>query len=111
METALRSETSVRFESFELNLHTGELYRNGLRLKLRGRPVDVLAILLEHPGELVTREDLKKRLWPNNTFVDFEQILNNSVGRLRDTLGDQADSPKFIETLNRLTIHREQPPE
>lgn len=102
METAIRSESSVRFESFELNLRTGELYRNCLRVKLRGHPIDVLAILLEHPGELVTREALKKRLWPDNTFVDFEQILNNSIGKLRDALGDQADSPKFIETLPRL---------
>ena len=102
METAIRSESSVRFESFELNLRTGELYCSGLRLKLRGHPVDVLAILLEHPGELVTRETLRKRLWPDNTFVDFEQILNNSVGKLREALGDQAESPKFIETLPRL---------
>lgn len=102
METAVRSEPSVRFESFELDLRTGELYRNGLRLKLRGHPVDVLTILLEHPGELVTRETLQKRLWPDNTFVDFEQILNNSVAKLRDALGDRAESPKFIETLPRL---------
>lgn len=102
MTTAIRSDTSVRFESFELNLRTGELYRDGLRVKLRGRPVDMLVILLEHPGELVTRETFKKCLWPDNTFVDFEQILNNSVGKLRDALGDKADSPKFIETLPRL---------
>lgn len=102
METAIRSEIFVRFEGFELNLHTGELYRNGLRVRLRGRPIDVLTILLEHPGELVTRETLKKRLWPDNTFVDFEQILNNSIGKLREALGDKAESPKFIETLPRL---------
>lgn len=102
METTIRSESVVRFQNFELSLRTGELYRNGLRLKVRGHPVDVLAILLEHPGELVTRETLKRRLWPENTFVDFEQILNNSVGKLRDALGDDADSPKFIETLPRL---------
>lgn len=102
METTIRSESLVRFESFELNLRTGELYRNGLRLKLRGHPVDVLAILLEHPGELITRETLRKRLWPDNTFVDFEQILNNSIGKLREALGDRADSPRFVETLPRL---------
>ena len=103
METAVRSESSVRFERFELNRSTGELYRNGLKLKLRGHPINVLAILLEHPGELVTRETLQKRLWPDNTFVDFEHILlNNSIGRLREALGDQADSPRFIETLPRL---------
>lgn len=102
METAIRSESSVRFESFELDLRTGELYRKGLRLKVRGHPVDVLAILLEHPGELVTREALQKRLWPDGTFVDFDQILNQSVAKLRDALGDHAESPKFIETLPRL---------
>lgn len=102
METAVRLEPSVRFESFEFSPRTGELYRNGSRLKLRGHPIDVLAILLEHPGELVTRETLRKRLWPDNTFVDFEQILNNSIARLREALGDQADSPRFVETLPRL---------
>lgn len=102
METATRSDTSVRFGDFELDLQTRELSRNGSRLKIRGHPIDVLAILLEHPGELVTREILQKRLWPENTFVDFEQILNNSIGKLRDALGDRADSPKFIETLPRL---------
>jgi Tol biopolymer transport system component/DNA-binding winged helix-turn-helix (wHTH) protein len=102
METAIRSESSVRFESFEFSPRTGELFRNGFRLKLRGHPTDVLAILLEHPGEVVTRETFQKRLWPENTFVDFEQILNNSIARLRDVLGDQAESPEFIETLPRL---------
>jgi len=102
METAIRSEPSVRFEGFELNLQTHELFRSGLRIKIRGHPVDVLAILLEHAGELVTREMLRHRLWPDNTFVDSEQILNNSVGKLREVLGDNAENPKFIETLPRL---------
>src|SRR5512146_1654748 len=102
METASHPETTVQFEGFKLDLRTHELYQNGSRLKVRGHPVDVLAILLEHPGELVTRETLRKRLWPNDTFVDFEQILNNSVGKLRDAFGDNAESPHFIETLPRL---------
>lgn len=102
METATRSGPSVRFESFELNLQTRELFRNGVRLKLRGHPIDVLAVLLEHPGDLVTREMLRKRLWPNDTFVDFEQILNNSVGKLREALGDHAETPHYIETLPRM---------
>ena len=102
METTTRSESSVRFEAFELNLCTRELYRDGSRLKIRGHPIDVLAILLEHPGELVTRETLQKQLWPDDTFVDFEQILNNSIGKLRDALGDRAESPRYIETLPRL---------
>jgi DNA-binding winged helix-turn-helix (wHTH) protein len=102
METATGSETSIRFQNFELDLRTRELYRNGSRLKVRGHPVEVLAILLGHPGELITRDALKKRIWPDDTFVDFEQILNNSVGKLRDALGDRAETPKFIETLPRL---------
>lgn len=102
METATQPESSIYFESFELKLRTHELYRNGVRLKIRGHPVDVLAILLENPGELVTREELKKRLWPADTFVDFEQILNNSVAKLRDALADRAEYPQFIETLPRL---------
>lgn len=102
METATQPENSIHFETFELKLRTRELYRNGTRLKIRGHPVDVLAILLENPGELVTREELKKRLWADDTFVDFEQILNNSVGKLRDALGDKAEAPQFIETLPRL---------
>ena len=102
METAIQPENSVCFESFELDLRTHELYRDGLKLKIRGHPVEVLAILLEHPGELVTREEMKRRLWSADTFVDFEQILNNSVGKLRDVLNDCAESPKYIETLPRL---------
>lgn len=102
METAARPETSIRFQAFELDLRTQKLYRNGSRLKVRGHPVDVLAILLERPGELVTRDTLQKRIWPDDTFVDFEQILNNSVGKLRDALGDHAEKPHFIETLPRL---------
>ena len=102
MGIANHSESLIRFGEFELDFSTHELFRNNARLKVRGHPVDILAILLEHPGELVTRETLRKRLWPDDTFVDFEQILNNSVGKLRDALGDRAESPQFIETLPRL---------
>ena len=102
MGTPSVSESSVHFENFELDLCTGELYRNGEKLRIRGHPVEVLSILLEHPGELVTRETFHKRLWPGNTFVDFEQILNNSIAKLRDALGDRAEKPHFIETLPRL---------
>jgi len=100
--SATASESLVRFGAFDLNLQTRELYKDGSIVKLRGHPIDVLAVLLEHPGELVSRETLRNRLWPDNTFVDFEQILNNSVVKLRNALGDRADSPKFIETLPRL---------
>jgi Tol biopolymer transport system component/DNA-binding winged helix-turn-helix (wHTH) protein len=102
VETAARSENFVRFKSFELDLITRELHRNGRKIKLHGHPIDVLAILLERPGELVTREELRKRLWPEDTYVDFEQILNNSISMLREALGDRAEAPHFIETLPRL---------
>ena len=102
METITQPENSIHFDSFEFNLRTRELFRDGTRLKIRGHPVDVLAILLENPGELVSREELKKRLWPADTFVDFEQILNNSMVKLRDALGDRAESPTYIETMPRL---------
>jgi DNA-binding winged helix-turn-helix (wHTH) protein len=102
METAGRSDQHVRFKSFELNLHTRELYKHGLKLKLQGHPVEVLALLLERPGDLVTREELQQRLWPQDTFVDFEHGLNSTINRLRETLGDHAEAPRFIETLPRL---------
>lgn len=102
METTIRAESIIRFEDFELDLRTRELFKSGSKVRLRGQPIDVLAILLQHPGALVTRETLKKQLWPDDTFVDFEHILNNCIGKLREALGDQAGSPKFIETLPRL---------
>jgi TolB-like protein/DNA-binding winged helix-turn-helix (wHTH) protein/Tfp pilus assembly protein PilF len=90
---------TVRFGVFELDCQTGELRKQGLRLRLQGQPVQVLTRLLETPGELVTREDLRNRLWPADTFVDFDQALNNSVQRIREALGDSAQSPRFIETI------------
>ena len=102
METTARAGHLVRFKTFELNLRTRELRRDGLKLKLHGHPIDVLEILLEQPGELVTRETLQKRLWPQDTFVDFEHGLNNSINRVREVLGDKAEAPQFIETLPRL---------
>jgi len=102
METGTRSGHLVRFKTFELNLRTRELRKNGLILKLHGHPIDLLEILLEQPGELVTRETLQKRLWPQDTFVDFEHGLNSSINRVREALGDKAEAPQFIETLPRL---------
>ena len=102
MENAVGTNHRVRFKVFELDLHTRELYRNGIRLRMQGQPIDVLEMLLEQPGELVTREQLRKRLWPEDTFVDFEHSLNSTINRLRDILGDRAEDPKFIETLPRL---------
>jgi TolB-like protein/DNA-binding winged helix-turn-helix (wHTH) protein len=90
-----------RFGAYELDLRAGELRKDGLKIKLKGQPIQVLIALLEHPGEIVTREELRQRLWPSDTFVDFEHNLNSAVKRLREALGDSADNPRFIETLPR----------
>ena len=90
-----------RFGVFELDLARDELRRAGSRAKLRGRPLDILAALLERPGEVLTREELRARLWPADTFVDFDHGLSSSVNRLREALGDVADNPRFIETVPR----------
>ena len=91
----------VRFGGYEFNPRAGELRRDGLRIRLEGQPVAVLKMLLDHPGELVTREELQKELWPADTFVDFEHSLNAAVKRLRAALNDSADHPLYIETLAR----------
>ena len=92
----------VRFGVFELNPAAGELRKAGMRQKLAGQPIQVLEALLERPQEIVTREELRKRLWPDNTFVDHELALKKAVNKLRDVLGDSAESPRFIETTPRL---------
>ena len=91
----------VRFGTFEVDVPAGELRKNGLKLKLQEQPFQVLCMLLEHPGEVVTREELRGKLWPADTFVDFDHGLNAAVKRLRDALGESADAPVFIETLAR----------
>jgi Tol biopolymer transport system component/DNA-binding winged helix-turn-helix (wHTH) protein len=92
----------VRFGVFEVNLRSGELRKHGLRLRLAGQPFKILAILLERPGEVVSREELQKTLWPDDTFVDFEHSLNSAIKKLRAALGDSAESPRYVETLPRL---------
>jgi len=91
----------VSFGEFEADLRSRELRRNGSRVRLPDQSFRVLAVLLEHPGELVSREDFQKRLWPSDTFVDFDHGLNNAVNRLRDAMGDSAEFPRIIETLPR----------
>lgn len=91
----------VRFGVFELNLLTGELRKSGVRLRLQEQPFRILALLLERPGDLVTRVELKSRIWPEAVFVDFERGLHRGVNKLRRALGDSADSPRFVETLAR----------
>jgi len=91
----------IRFGVFELDARSGELRKAGVRINLPEQPLQVLCTLTERPGDLVTRGELRQRLWPRDTFVDFEHGLNAAVKRLRDVLGDSADSPRFIETLPR----------
>src|SRR5688572_25575656 len=91
----------VRFSTFELDLRAGELRRAGVRVKLQDKPFRLLAALLERPGEVVTRDELFRRLWPSDTFVDFDNGLNNAVNRVRAALGDAADRPRFVETVGR----------
>ena len=95
------SSRIIRFSTFEVNLDTGELRERGQRVKLQEQPFQVLAALLERPGELVTREELRRKLWPTDTFVDFDHSLNAAIKRLRDALGESAERPVFIETLAR----------
>ena len=91
----------ARFGPFEVDLHTHELWKFGTKLKLVGQPFDILVMLLSRPGELVTREELRNRLWPSDTFVDFNHGLNAAVNRLREALSDSAESPRYVETLPR----------
>jgi len=91
----------IRFGVFEIDLQSGELRRDGLKVRLQEQPFQILAMLIERPGEMVTREDLCRKLWPADTFVDFDHSLNAAVKRLRDALGESAETPIFIETIAR----------
>jgi TolB-like protein/DNA-binding winged helix-turn-helix (wHTH) protein len=91
----------VHFGLFEVDLQEQELRKSGIRIKLQQQPFQLLSVLLEHPGQTVTRGDLRQRLWPTDTFVDFDHSLNSSVKKLRQALGDDSDNPRFIETLHR----------
>src|ERR1700745_2178979 len=92
---------TVRFGVFNADLETGELRKEGAKLALQIQPFQVLAFLLKHAGELVTREQLRSQIWPNDTFVDFDHALNTSIAKIRLAIGDDADNPKYIETLPR----------
>src|SRR5436305_2390149 len=91
----------VRFGPFEIDEKTRELRKDGTKVRLQEQPLQILQILLEHPGELVTREELRNRVWPTDTFVDFDHGINNAIKRLRESLGDVGDTPRYIETLPR----------
>jgi DNA-binding winged helix-turn-helix (wHTH) protein/TolB-like protein len=99
--TSMSEPLRYRFASFELDLGSRELRKNGMRIKLQDQPLTVLELLIARKGELVTREEIRKRLWPADTFVDFDRSLNTAINRLRDALGDEAENPRFIETLPR----------
>jgi serine/threonine protein kinase/Tol biopolymer transport system component/DNA-binding winged helix-turn-helix (wHTH) protein len=101
MDSVPTTERLVRFEAFEFNRHTLELRKHGLKIKLYGQPMEVLSMLLARPGELVEREELQRRLWPNDTVVEFEHSINAAVKTLRRALSDSADEPRYIETLPR----------
>ncbi len=101
MQEDLHLGVRLRFGVFELDLRAGELRKHGLRVRLQEQPFQVLAMLLEHPGEVVTREELQKKLWPADTFVDFDHGLNKAISKIREALSDSAESPRFVETVAR----------
>jgi TolB-like protein/Tfp pilus assembly protein PilF len=101
MEVPSATSAAVRFGSFELDVRSRELRHGGTRVRLQEQPFEILRVMLERPGDVVTRDELRQRLWPDGTFVDFEHSLNAAVKRLRAALGDDADNPRFVETLPR----------
>lgn len=101
MPTVAPNSRVLRFGTFQVDLQEGELRKSGIRIKLQEQPFQILTILLERPGQTVTREELRQRLWPADTFVDFDHSLNTAIKKLREALGDDSESPRFIETLHR----------
>lgn len=101
MHLQMQDSARYRFGPFEVCLETGELLKNGRRVHLQRKPFEILAALLEQSGKLVGRENLRQRLWPADTFVDFDNGLNTALSKLRDALGDTAEKPRYIETLER----------
>ena len=101
MGVSTSDRSPFRFGEYELDLPAGVLRKNGIRIRCQEQPLQVLAALLERPGELVTREDLRRRVWPQDTFVDFDQALNTAIKKIRVALNDEADAPRYIETVPR----------
>ena len=101
MAAPLNDNRLTRFGVFELDRTAGELRKNGLKLRLQGQPFQVLALLLERSGEVVTREELRQKLWPSDTFVDFDHSVNTAINKVREVLGDSASVPRYVETLPR----------
>src|SRR5688572_15423414 len=101
MDAISETDEPLRFGSFELDVRSRELRKGTSAVRLQEQPFEILRMMLERPGRVVTRDELRQRLWPNGTFVDFEHSLNAAVKRLRAALGDDADNPRFVETLPR----------
>src|ERR1700676_1398118 len=95
----LRPTSVVRFGTYEVSLESGEVRKSGMRIRVQQQPMKLLEILLERPGEVVSREELRSRVWPNESFGDFDQALNIAIAKLRSALEDSAENPRFIETL------------
>jgi len=95
----LRHKSVLRFGTYEVSLQSGEVRKAGLRIRVQQQPMKLLEILLERPGQVVTREELRNRVWPKESFGDFDQALNIAIGKLRNALGDSAENPRYIETL------------
>src|ERR1700722_16794974 len=95
------ARSAIRFAAFELDLQAGVLRKNGVRIRCQEKPLQVLAALAERPGELVTREELRRCVWPQDTFVDFDHALNTAIKKIRAALNDDADAPRYIETMPR----------
>ncbi len=101
MLSSVPARRLIQFGVFELDMDAAELHKQGVKVKLQDQPFKVLQILLEKPGQIVTRNELRARVWPANTYVEFDQGLYSAMGRLRETLGDSSESPRFVETLPR----------
>src|ERR1700727_2499306 len=99
MQEPKSSLRGYQFGAFEVDLHSGEIRKSGLKIKVQDQPFRVLILLLEHSPNVVTREDFRKQLWDESIFVEFDHSLSNAIGRIRETLGDSADNPRFIETF------------
>src|SRR5262245_25676495 len=101
MEQVNRTAQTIRFGAFEVDPHSGELRKSGTRIRLQEQPFRVLLALLERPGELVSREELRQLIWPEESFGDFDHAVSVAVGKLRSALGDSAEIPRYVETLHR----------
>src|ERR1700733_5018126 len=95
----LRRTLVIRFGTYEVSLQSGEVRKAGVRIRVQQQPLKLLEVLLERPGEVVAREELRSRVWPNESFGDFDQAVNIAIAKLRNALGDSAENPRYIETL------------